>query len=321
MPSATAFDEHLLASCHNTNANKYNFLHNATSLQSCEAACSADDACLQIEFQHVSPKWCALYNVSTAPGRAAPGTKYDCACKGDCPSTPGPGPGPGPKPPKPSPVPPMNRTLDFNNAYYFGWAMYWMMLLESNRPPYETVGHAQSAANNFLGIHLHDTQYYLRMGSWVVPDLHPRYAHGNVLMWQRAAHSPQYSNISKGAYWPARSAKGLMPDNMGSSWIASSTCDQLHEIVEDSWTIYTRSGVAPQTHSSRLRMTCSILFCDQPTEISPAQTRNRAGGVARDSMRSDTFQMATALGKHEDAAAWPQLLAMRHLFLHCGALS
>ena len=58
----------------------------------------------------------------------------------------------------------MNLTLDFNNAYYFGWAMYWLMLLESDHPPYETVGHAQSAANNFLGIHLHDTQYYLRMG-------------------------------------------------------------------------------------------------------------------------------------------------------------
>ena len=137
----------------------------------------------------------------------------------------------------------MNRTLDFNNAYYFGWAMYWMMLLESDRPPYETVGHAQSAPNNFLGIHLHDTQYYLRMGSWVVPELHPRYAHGNVLMWQQAAHSPQYSNTSEGAYWPAHRAKALLPDNMGSSWVASSTCDQLHEIIEDSWTIYERSGV------------------------------------------------------------------------------
>ena len=89
----------------------------------------------------------------------------------------------------------MNRTLDFNNAYYFGWAMYWLMLLESDHPPYETVGHAQSAANNFLGIHLHDSYYYLRMGSWVTPELQPRYAHGNVLMVRAQAtaaaiHSP-----------------------------------------------------------------------------------------------------------------------------------
>ena len=122
--------------------------------------------------------------------------------------------------------------------------MYWLMLLESNRPPYETVGHAQSAANNFLGIHLHDTQYYLRMGSWVEPELHTRYAHGNILMWHSAAHSPTYSNVSS-PYWTTRRDKGLMPDNMGAAWIASSTCDQLVDTIEDSWAIYERSGVHP----------------------------------------------------------------------------
>ena len=49
-------------------------------------------------------------------------------------------------------VPRMNRTLDFNAAYYFGWAMYWLLLLEADHPPFETVGHAQSAPNNFLGL-------------------------------------------------------------------------------------------------------------------------------------------------------------------------
>ncbi len=128
------------------------------------------------------------------------------------------------------------------NAYYFGWAMYWLMLLESNHPPYETVGHAQSAANNFLGIHLHDTQYYLRMGSWVEPELHTRYAHGNILMWHHAAHSPMYSNISS-PYWTTRRDKGVLPDNIGATWIASSTCDQLLDTIEDSWVIYERSGM------------------------------------------------------------------------------
>ena len=46
----------------------------------------------------------------------------------------------------------MNRTLDFNAAYYFGWAMYWLLLLEADHPPFETVGHAQSSPNNFLGL-------------------------------------------------------------------------------------------------------------------------------------------------------------------------
>ena len=57
----------------------------------------------------------------------------------------------------------MNRTLDFHNAYYFGWGMYWAMLLDVGREPFEMYGHAQSAPNNFLGLHLHDTQYYLKV--------------------------------------------------------------------------------------------------------------------------------------------------------------
>jgi hypothetical protein len=122
-----------------------------------------------------------------------------------------------------------------------GWAMYWMMLLESNKGPYETYGHAQSAPNNFLGIHLHDTQYYIKMGSWVIPELHHQYAHGNVLMWHNALHSPMYSNTSNESYWHVRKAKGLLPDNMGSSWIASSTCNQLSDGVEGAWALYSKA--------------------------------------------------------------------------------
>ena len=109
-----------------------------------------------------------------------------------------------------------------------------MMLLESDVEFGGNLGHAQSAPNNFLGIHLHDTQYYLKVGAWVAPDLHSRYAHGNVLMWHKAAHSPWYTNKSTG-YWATRSARGLMPDNMGGGWIASSTCDQVVESVEGAW--------------------------------------------------------------------------------------
>ena len=46
--------------------------------------------------------------------------------------------------------------------------------------------------------------------SWVVPELHPRYAHGNILMWHSAAHSPMYSNTSS-PYWNTRRDKGVLP--------------------------------------------------------------------------------------------------------------
>ena len=55
----------------------------------------------------------------------------------------------------------MNRTLDFNNAYYFGWAMYWLMLLESNHPPYEvlslsrTQAHTQAHTSTHVHMHIH----------------------------------------------------------------------------------------------------------------------------------------------------------------------
>jgi hypothetical protein len=304
------FDEHKSATCHNTNANKYNFLHNTPTLAACEAACAADVKCAQVEYKHKAPGlWCAMYNKSTAPSKMLPDSDFDCACKGPCPGpAPGPGPGPGPKPPKPSPIPPMNRTLDFNNAYYFGWAMYWLMLLEADHPPYETIGHAQSAANNFLGIHLHDSQYYLRMGGWVTPELHPRYAHGNVLMWERAAFSPMYSNKTS-PYWQARSAKGLLPDNMGANWIASSTCDQGFQLVEGAMMIYEHAGVlAPNaTFLAKAYDFFNTVFRASDGNITSAkQKQNFASGKGLSGLLS-MAKMAKALGKPEEAAEWQQL--------------
>jgi hypothetical protein len=118
----TQYDVHLNATC-GDNEHKFKFLH-VDTLAACEAGCDAEATCTQVEFQHTAPEWCALYNTSTAP-RNYPAGKYDCACKGPCPSSPSPSPGPGPKPPKPSPIPPMNRTIDFANGYYFGeWEVY-----------------------------------------------------------------------------------------------------------------------------------------------------------------------------------------------------
>lgn len=80
------------------------------------------------------------------------------------------------------------------------------------------------------------------MGAWVDPDLHATYAHGNVLMWHTAVNSPMYSNTSAPAYayWKSRFDRLLLPDNIGASWIASSTCDQVVELVEGAWAIYTK---------------------------------------------------------------------------------
>ena len=68
------WDEHKFSTCQNNNANKYNFLHYVPSLAACETACGADDRCKQVEYRHVSPNsWCAMYNVSTAPGKMISG--------------------------------------------------------------------------------------------------------------------------------------------------------------------------------------------------------------------------------------------------------
>lgn len=144
---------------------KYKYIQGPQTVASCETACAADPSCVEFKLKLDKPKWCTLSNSSQlTPPRNSTG--YGCGCKGQCPPPgPKPSPHPHPKPPQPSPVPPMNRTLDFENAYYFGWAMYWMMLLDVQTPgTFETVGgHAQSAPNNFLGIHLHDSQYYQKV--------------------------------------------------------------------------------------------------------------------------------------------------------------
>jgi hypothetical protein len=54
----------------------------------------------------------------------------------------------------------------------------------------------QSAPNNFLGLYLHDTQFYLATGVWTVPERHSEYAHGNLLMWHHALESPMLQGSS-----------------------------------------------------------------------------------------------------------------------------
>ena len=136
--SASSFEYRAGYTC---STSKYAFINNQTAA-SCQTACAADAQCVEFKLKLTAPFWCTLTNASGAsPPRTAPG--YGCGCKGVCPSTPTP---PGPSP-RPSPIPPMNRTLDFNEAYYFGWAMYWMMLLDVQADgTFETAGgHAQAS--------------------------------------------------------------------------------------------------------------------------------------------------------------------------------
>ena len=121
-------------------ASKIGFLHQ-TNLTGCEQACSANPACREFNLKLADPFWCALYNTSSTPRSAA---GYTCGCKGQCnsaPAPPGPGPSPPPPPPPPPPRGPMRGVVD---AYYYGWAQYYLMLLDAGKGPFETVGHAQS---------------------------------------------------------------------------------------------------------------------------------------------------------------------------------
>ena len=280
----------------------YLFLRDQTEA-TCEKACAADVNCVEFKLKLTSPNWCTLSNSSQgSPPKVNP--DYGCGCKGACPTAPAPTPGP------PSPIPPMNRTLDFDEAYLFGWAMYWMMLIDVQVDgTFETAGgHAQSAPNNFLGIHLHDSQYYVKVGAWVVPDEHHKYAHGNVMMWHNAYNSEMYQNGVNsqgkyGAYWNERFNKGLMPDNMGQKWIASSTCDEVLSSVEGAWVIFAKG----KNHT--FLATAYDLYHNIMVNgtIIPSDSHNQR--IAYTAPKHITalaamVKMATALGKTADAADW-----------------
>ena len=115
-----------------------------TNLSACEAACAAEPGCVTFDLQiQPTPGWCALYGVLAVPLVNA---KYACVCKGPCPSAPppphpGPRPPPGPPGPRPPappvpPLPPTGPPRGVMDAYYYGWATYWNLLLDAGRPPY-----------------------------------------------------------------------------------------------------------------------------------------------------------------------------------------
>jgi len=195
------------------------------------------------------------------------------------------------------------------DAYYYGWAMYYMLLLDVGKAPFETMGHAQSAPNNFLGIHFHDTQYYLNVGSFVAEPLHGIYAHGNVLTWKKASESKMYAG-GAGGYWARHKAKGIMPDNMGSGWIASSLCCEAPEHLEGAWNIYARGG------NKTYLADAYEFYVDIVTPVSgnisdrmQNQKYNWGSGKGMVGLAA-LSKMAQALGKDADARAWEAVLGM-----------
>ena len=106
---------------------------------------------------------------------------------------------------------------------------------------------------------------------------------------------------------------------MGATWIASSTCDQLADTVQDSWAVYERSGVhAP--NATFLTMAYDLFNTVLRPLDGNITTQNRT--AVRQSWRSGKHmsalrslsKMASALGKHQDATDWMQLLNSTSLF-------
>ena len=91
-------------------------------------------------------------------------------------------------------------------------ARYWMYLLDVGKGM-ESHGHAQSANTNFLGLHIHDTKYYIPVGAWVVDK--NTYAFGNALMWTNAGRFLRGTGPAGRKWW--QKIPTAIPDNMGTT--------------------------------------------------------------------------------------------------------
>eukprot|EP00911_Craspedida_sp_UC1_P000617 UC1_evm1s474 len=259
------------------------------------------------EISHGEKHWCALYSAASQP---IPNPAYDVGCRMTCPGKP-PSPSPSPPPPgppaPPTPPPPAPPARGVMDAYWYGWSMYWLLSLNSNaKGTYETVRHAQSAPNNFLGLHLHDTQFYLQTGAWVRPDAHPDWAHGNIIMWDRARRSPMLtgSDGRNNLYWNATLAKGVLPDNVGGTWVASSTCDQLVFLIPGTWGIYLKGG-----NTTFLEQAYALFFdtlapeSGNLTDVHAHRTNWEGGGEKMVALET-LVRMAAALNRTDDVQGW-----------------
>jgi hypothetical protein len=188
-----------------------------------------------------------------------------------------------------------NKTL--NQAYLFGWAVYWMYTLDSHIGGFEDRPHAQSAVNNFLGLHLHDTWSYLPMGAWVVDK--PTYAYGNVLLWNHALEWVTQNQSARSAFWAKH--KGFLPDNFGGPWMSPSGCMELTSHIEPAWRIYESSGDKAFLQDAYKLYSGFFCFdgCQQPCW--------QCTGGALEGLAS-LIKMARELGLKNDTAQWQAML-------------
>lgn len=130
-------------------------------------------------------------------------------------------------------------------------------------------------------------------------------------MWHRAFKSQQYQvyadpTAPTHAYWGTRFAKNELPDNMGSTWIASSTCDQVHESIEGAWTVYARGGGNKTYLASAYELFKDMAIPADGNITSDAQRRNWKDGKTLAALPF-LAKMAAALGEPEDASGWTAL--------------
>jgi hypothetical protein len=93
---------------------------------------------------------------------------------------------------------------------------------------------------------------------------------------------------------------------MGSGWVASSTCDQLPNLAEGAWEVYSK-GENTTYLAVAYDIFSKVLTAGVPgSNISAV----RIGGVGKQVTALVSLQkMAAALGKAEDASAWGAVLA------------
>jgi len=173
---------------------------------------------------------------------------------------------------------------------------------------FETLRHAQSAPNNFMGINQHGAEYWLQTGAWMKPSAHAEWTHGNALMWERALKAAL--NNSKSlfqGYWGPLLEKGLMTDNIGSTWVSSSTDNQIANLVEPTWHVFTKGGGNTTFLALAYETFRTVLAYDNISDVYNQKTAWTGSGKRMNAL-DYLSRMATTLGLHDDAAAWRGLL-------------
>lgn len=173
------------------------------------------------------------------------------------------------------------------STYYYAWALYWMYTVDmrqNTNTKWERWGHAQSAINNFMGLHHYDTQFYLPMGAWIVDR--PTYAYGNALMWTQVL---AYRNMDVNGHNATNPGAPSLPDNMGNTWVSSAQCDQTSAHVEGAWKIYEHARTSPNNGAKEQLLQpayslYSSLFNASASDFPHLTNQNGDGLIAMDTL-------------------------------------